>query len=192
MSELVLPARVTPCLSCGLQFEQERKAGRPRRYCDGCFGKPGISKTCSKCRATKRASEFYLDRSTGDGLRAYCKSCDRQNAETWRKENRRAKLDQQRRWSANNRDRLRAYDLKRNYGITQEEYDDLLTDQQSRCAICATPDPGGKGRFHVDHDHETDIVRGLLCHSCNTGLGLFADDPDRLRSALVYLDGSAP
>jgi len=91
-------------------------------------------------------------------------------------------------WYAENRDRLRDYDLKRHYGITQADYDALLREQDDRCAICQTGEPRGHGRFHVDHDHETDAVRGLLCHACNTALGGFQDDPDLLARAIAYLE----
>ena len=62
------------------------------------------------------------------------------------------------------------------YGITPEDYDRMLEEQGGRCAMCRTDDPGGHGgvkHFHVDHDHETGVVRGLLCDTCNRGLGTY-------------------
>jgi hypothetical protein len=73
------------------------------------------------------------------------------------------------------------------YGITSEQYAALLEQQGDRCAICRTDTPGGKGGWHVDHDHAIGRVRGLLCHYCNLALGNFKDDPTRLRAALEYL-----
>lgn len=64
----------------------------------------------------------------------------------------------------------------------------LLARQGGKCAICGTDRPGGRGTFHVDHDHATGKVRALLCNACNTGLGAFRDDPVRLRAAADYLD----
>lgn len=75
------------------------------------------------------------------------------------------------------------------YGLTPEAFARMLADQEGRCAICRTDDPGGKGGWHVDHDHETKAVRGLLCQRCNLGLGNFQDDVNRLQSAYDYLIG---
>jgi hypothetical protein len=76
---------------------------------------------------------------------------------------------------------------KHNYGITKAEYDDLLLKQNGLCAICQTDTPSGKGAWHVDHDHMTKRVRGLLCHKCNVGLGNFNDSGSVLQSAINYL-----
>lgn len=81
------------------------------------------------------------------------------------------------------------------YGITTDQYDELLAAQGGGCAICGTTNPRGRGRFHVDHDHACcpgqyscgGCVRGLLCGACNPGLGAFGDDPDRLIAAAAYL-----
>jgi Recombination endonuclease VII len=81
-------------------------------------------------------------------------------------------------------------ELKRRYGISLDEYNQLLKKQRGRCAICHTSKPNGKdSMFYVDHDHKTGAVRGLLCHSCNIGLGCLSDNPARLRAAADYLDG---
>lgn len=77
--------------------------------------------------------------------------------------------------------------LRRWYGITPEQFDAMLIAQDSACAICATKEPKGKGRFHVDHCHDTGAVRALLCHHCNVGLGNFNDNPERLLQAASYL-----
>lgn len=82
------------------------------------------------------------------------------------------------------------YMLKYLYGLTVEEYENMLERQGGVCAICGSGEWGGtKHRVpHVDHDHETGKVRGLLCGDCNFGLGKFKDDPDRLRAAISYLE----
>lgn len=82
----------------------------------------------------------------------------------------------------------RAINKQRLYGVTVEQFDALLQRQGSCCAICGTDTPLGKGTFHIDHDHETGRVRGLLCHKCNLGLGKFNDDPEQLRAAARYLE----
>lgn len=78
--------------------------------------------------------------------------------------------------------------LKRKYDITPEQYDELLVSQNGVCAICARPpaDPRGYA-MHVDHDHATGTVRGILCGRCNRGIGQFDDDPVVLAAAVDYL-----
>jgi hypothetical protein len=82
--------------------------------------------------------------------------------------------------------------LKNEYGISKKTYDEVKHQQGHRCAIC-----GGEGflmktthwsKLVVDHDHDTGAVRGLLCHNCNRGLGLFKDNPQALREAADYLE----
>lgn len=79
----------------------------------------------------------------------------------------------------------RGYHLMKQYGMTVEEYDVMVTRQDGRCAICN----GCPQRLHIDHNHKTGKVRGLLCGNCNMGLGQFEDDTDRLLDALTYLQG---
>lgn len=116
----------------------------------------------------------------------------------------RARLNAQKRaWYAEHRDRIAeewasrspearrdAY-LQRTYGITAGEYDELLAAQGGGCAICGGIDPGNSTRcaevLHVDHDHVTGVIRGLLCGPCNRALGQAGDDPDRLLAMAVYL-----
>lgn len=75
------------------------------------------------------------------------------------------------------------------YGITLEDYDEMLEWQGGGCAICGSPVGDGVGRrLSVDHDHETGEVRGLLCSRCNAGLGMFQDRQDLLLRAVEYLE----
>lgn len=76
---------------------------------------------------------------------------------------------------------------QRLYGITPEQFAERLAAQDGRCAICRTDTPGGKGDWHVDHDHASGRIRGLLCHRCNLLLGNAGDDPARLQAAITYL-----
>lgn len=77
--------------------------------------------------------------------------------------------------------------LMNTFGLTLEDYDRMLSEQQGGCAICGTAEAGGRGFFHVDHDHETEEIRGLLCANCNLGIGNMADSPEILEEAARYL-----
>ena len=75
------------------------------------------------------------------------------------------------------------------YGITEAEYETMVSEQSGLCRLCGGK-PNGKGALHIDHDHSTGKVRGLLCHSCNTGLGSFKDNPELMALAIKYLKGN--
>ena len=85
---------------------------------------------------------------------------------------------------------VRKKSLKSNYGLTVEQYDAMVRVQEGKCAICRSDNPGNSRskNWHIDHCHDTDRVRALLCHGCNTGLGAFKDDPELLRAAVAYLE----
>lgn len=89
-------------------------------------------------------------------------------------------------------DKVKSSELKTHYGITLEEYTELLTTQNGVCAICHNPEVGivnGKPRaLAVDHDHDSDKVRGLLCGRCNSALGLLEEDINRLQSMIAYIE----
>jgi len=88
----------------------------------------------------------------------------------------------------NRRDANRSGALKK-YGLTPERFDALYQAQGGLCCICGQP-PSGKGIagvLHVDHDHETGQIRGLLCMRCNTGIGCLGESVDRMRMASEYL-----
>ena len=123
---------------------------------------------CSTCGEFKLASEFRLEKDIrwvgGVAMRSKCRPCDE----------------------------FRKYksDIKRRYGITWEDYERMLANQDGKCAICNHENANNKrtyGRLFIDHDHETGKVRGLLCSRCNHALGQFDDDIERLRSAIEYL-----
>lgn len=84
---------------------------------------------------------------------------------------------------------VRGYMLWRRYGMTLQDYDLMVVNQNNRCAICERIGPGGKHEFFdVDHDHQTKKVRALLCHPCNMKIGWFRDDPVLMRKAADYID----
>jgi hypothetical protein len=83
-------------------------------------------------------------------------------------------------------EKARARRLKTLFNLTPEEYDRILAFQQGVCALCYRPP--GKTRLAVDHNHKTGLVRGLLCWTCNTALGKFRDDDDRVNAAAYYVN----
>lgn len=76
--------------------------------------------------------------------------------------------------------------LRRRYNLSLKEYEAMLAGQNGLCKICGRPDPKGR-KLHVDHDHNTGAVRGLLCQGCNFGLGGFQDNPELLLEAVKYI-----
>ncbi len=84
--------------------------------------------------------------------------------------------------------RVRRKRLEVTYGITEKDYFDLIHLQDDKCAICKNPISSDFTKTtHVDHNHETNKVRGILCHNCNRGLGFFKDDISLLNNAINYL-----
>lgn len=88
-----------------------------------------------------------------------------------------------RRWWTNNKDAAKSYVVRR-HGLTLEQYREMESRQGKRCAICQEPGES----LNVDHDHNTGLVRDLLCRNCNFGLGAFGDNPGTLQAAIAYLE----
>jgi hypothetical protein len=95
------------------------------------------------------------------------------------------------RYRANARKTAREWRLKKYYGISSKDYEILLENQEYKCYICGHPHKE-KDKLVVDHNHLTGNVRGLLCHNCNRGLGVFKDDKTLLEKAIKYLEKEAP
>jgi hypothetical protein len=152
------------------------------------------TKTCRKCSETKPLLAFYAHRSTIDGRANYCIDCARtyqrewnsRNKEKIREGNQRRRSDPAKRERYNRQMRQNWLKL---YGLTPEGYDELLAAQGGVCAICGLPGQTWAERnLHVDHDHATHEVRGLLCGKCNVGIGMLGDSVEGLRNALKYLE----
>ena len=81
------------------------------------------------------------------------------------------------------------YSLKSKYNLTEEDYKELLINQNHKCAICGTDQEEVLNKkLYVDHDHATGKVRELLCHNCNVSLGLLKESIQTLTRAIAYLD----
>jgi hypothetical protein len=136
----------------------------------------GVITTLKLCRICKEAKplakSFHRDCSKSDGYCNRCKVCNIAHAKKHS--------------DMVPRSQRRKYEMVHYYGITSEQFDAMMVAQDGLCAICGGPPNMNKTLF-VDHHHTTDVVRGLLCGQCNTGLGYFKDDAARLLAAAEYL-----
>lgn len=80
-------------------------------------------------------------------------------------------------------------DLKRHYGLTLEDWENMFEAQDRACASCGSPHSGRlNGQWCTDHDHTTGLVRGILCNGCNLAAGAMKDDPERCHLLAKYLE----
>lgn len=136
------------------------------------------TRVCSCCKIEKPLSEFYKDRTVKYGREYSCKKCRNAQCKKYR-----AKRSEALVFSCFKSS------LKALYGITYEQWLQIQEKQNNRCAICGSL-PTGKGnnkRLHVDHNHETNKIRGLLCAACNLMLGQAKDSKQILQNAIDYL-----
>ena len=152
-------------------------------------------KTCTKCGQAKPEDEFYRVKGR---LLARCKPCTIADSRAWEVRNydklrpikaARAKnsayKSKRNEYMKKHPEMRKAARIKRVYGLTQLDVRRMREDQLGGCAICHRE--LRPVMEHVDHDHKTGRVRGLLCGRCNLGLGHFLDDPGLLLSAMTYL-----
>lgn len=137
---------------------------------------------CKRCDQPKGPEDFYPSDP------GWCKGC----RYIYNKENRHKFRERDKAYAKEyrklNPEKVKQTDrnckLKKAYGITIEEFDSMLEAQGNRCKICRE----SSEKFHVDHDHKTGIVRGILCNLCNVGLGAFRDNVAYLENAIKYLE----
>jgi hypothetical protein len=122
---------------------------------------------CGTCRQFRDDSEFGWD-TARDQPKRTCRPCA---------------ADRQRRYVAENRDKVNVANRIRKRGLTLEQYEAMVAEQGGRCAICKR-----ERQLDIDHCHDTQRVRGLLCGPCNRALGFVDDDPAILRAAIRYLE----
>lgn len=136
-----------------------------------------LTKTCSKCKQTKSVSLFNAHPHAAGRRRPECADCTQKYHRSHR--------------SAKPKGWDRKYALKKYFGMTMEQYSELLEKQDGTCAICKKPQVNrSMGFLTVDHCHDKKNVRGLLCSTCNSGLGFFKDSPALLAAAIQYLTTS--
>ena len=156
-------------------------------------------KRCKVCTDLKTFDDFYRAAGTRDGYRSECKACNLKRRRLWYLDNREREIARVLAWQVEHPEMVRARmdafraagkkkvsdrksRLKRKYGLTLEDFDEMLASQGGGCAICGKPDPD-----NVDHDHVTGRVRGILCWNCNIAIGQLEDDSDRARAMAEYL-----
>jgi hypothetical protein len=141
---------------------------------------PPESKPCTKCGLTKPLADFSPNRRSWDGRQSSCKACDREGYKALAR--RPGGREMIARWEFRSK-------LKHRYGITAEDYERILASQGGKCALCGrTPaDVGGNRRFHVDHCHSSNRIRGILCSRCNIALGTFGDSLEGVLKVVEYL-----
>ncbi len=146
-------------------------------------------KHCKKCNTTKEKSAFNIKnyKSGHVGLRSYCISCEKLERDVWRKASSKDN-DRNKQYNKDHAEEIRGKKLVQNYWPTLtwsqaiEAWNDLYVAQGKHCAVCDE-----STKLHVDHDHTTGKVRGLLCYNHNNGLGRFQDNVEYLIKIVYYL-----
>lgn len=135
-------------------------------------------KICKDCGKEKNLDAFYVSyvRNGKECLRPECKDCNMKRSSSWSKKN-----------PSKRNHTVRKSGLKK-YGMSMADYENLLKEQDNKCAICGTDAKLLTKKLSADHSHKTGKVRGLLCQLCNAGLGMFMDSMDLLDSARRYLE----
>ena len=158
-----------------------------------------MEKQCQgKCQESKSLSAFYKHPKGKYGRASWCKQCQKDHMKDKRLEEQTP--EQKERQERLDKERAleygisveKIYDrrakLKKKYNITLLEYHELMDAQEGRCAICGkSANEERYRRLHIDHCHKENVVRGLLCISCNNGIGRFKDSPELLLAAADYL-----
>lgn len=122
---------------------------------------------CTKCGIDFPLTEFYPYKSSSKGFRSACKTCDYVVEKKRLKGNTKAHKQK---------------NLLKCFGITVEDFNNQLDYQNDVCSVCGDPNP-----ISVDHCHSSGKIRGILCRSCNTMLGMAKDNPNTLLSGIKYL-----
>ena len=134
---------------------------------------------CKKCSITQPLSEFYKTTDRKCGHKTICKTCIKASPASEKQK-------------AYMREYSKDYHLKRSYGLSREEHNQLLIKQNHKCAICGIDEKEAfRSKLYVDHCHESGKIRELLCHNCNASLGLLKESILTLTKAIAYLDKHA-
>lgn len=142
------------------------------------------SKICSKCNEDQPLSSYHKNKDSPDGHQSVCKECKKH----YRKHYYHREVDkwttQSKEWYENNKERKSLTSKKKHvnsyFGITVEEYDAYFKD--ACCGICDATE-----RLVLDHCHNTGVIRGVLCNTCNSGIGMLKDNPELLKKGIEWL-----
>lgn len=134
-----------------------------------------MEKRCPSCKKIKLLSEFQKNITRKDGHQSHCKECFRE------------------RYGRDTPEKRRKNHIESVYKIKYGDYLQIYADQNGQCAICkkqikAIGNLDIKNGAHVDHDHHSNKIRGLLCHSCNAGIGYFEENIEVMNLAINYLE----
>ena len=144
-------------------------------------------KKCRKCQIEKSLEDFYRTKDNQTGRKAVCKTCEKIANYSWREKNRERLRKYNQEYVRLNPERrkrtLQDAWKRRVYNLEPEDYT-LLDLNSGTCWICGGIGPKG---LYVDHDHQTNIIRGLLCMQCNMAIGLLQENEGRFLAAVEYL-----
>jgi hypothetical protein len=145
-------------------------------------------KVCSRCKVEKEAKFFNYDKHH-NRIRSVCKECSNERNKEWINNNKEKYYEKKKENYHKNKDKIRWYSVKSKYGITREDYEQMLKNQNGKCAICDTEEAKHweTNNLLIDHCHKSGKVRGLLCNNCNTALGLVDDKIEVLKRMIKYL-----
>jgi len=143
-------------------------------------------KRCIRCKLEKEYLAFPKSRSRKDGHYPYCRKCNSERYAIASAANPGKYAAQSKQYRKEHPEAMLKADLKRHFGITVEEYKQMIVKQNGLCAICNQPEKNGN-RISLDHDHKTGKNRELLCNNCNMGIGRLKESEEILLSAISYL-----
>jgi hypothetical protein len=192
------------CAYCNAIVDVWDYRKKTAKYCSASCRYKGISATkrakwkeifesdqkkCSLCKETKSFSDFYKSKQKWDGYDSWCKKCKLLANRKYVKHPEVAARKRAFRikYNLNTKEKRKFVRMRHLYGLSFEEYNSLVAGQAGKCGICG--ESFVFDRFcHIDHCHETNIVRGLLCHKCNAGLGFFRESKEILLKAISYIE----
>lgn len=173
------------CKPCSIAAARQRAIDNPEaaRAADLKYRQSEKYKATRKARRDGPQGERIREQKSASWYRHHDANLEKLRARATDPEFRRKARERYDRWRKRDPSGNRRISLKSQYGLTLDQWDQMLVRQGGRCDICEEP----TFDLTVDHCHATGKVRALLCHKCNRGLGHFDDDPDRMRAAVRYL-----
>lgn len=174
------------CKPCSVSAARQWQLDHPdaAREADRRYKQTDKNKAKRKARREGPQRERILEQKRESWYRNHESNLDKSRERQFDPEFRAKQRERYDKWRKNDPRGVTRISIGRLYGLTLDDWDRMVIEQLGCCAICGD----APLELHVDHCHETGIVRGLLCVSCNNGLGRFADDPARLRAAAEYIE----